>query len=64
MTAPLFSPMTGWAAGDKLKNWAGNLEYSTEKLDQAKSVTDVSGLVKKYPKLKGAGNETLFQQDC
>ncbi|WP_439582311.1 D-arabinono-1,4-lactone oxidase [Dyadobacter bucti] len=62
MTAPLFSPITGWAAGDKLKNWAGNLEYSTEKLDQAKSVTEVSALVKKYPKLKVLGTRHCFNK--
>lgn len=62
MTAPLFSPITGWAAGDKLKNWAGNLEYSTEKLDQAKSVSEVSALVKKYPKLKVLGTRHCFNK--
>nr|WP_229215136.1 D-arabinono-1,4-lactone oxidase [Dyadobacter bucti] len=62
MTAPLFSPITGWAAGDKLKNWAGNLEYSTEKLDQAKSVAEVSALVKKYPKLKVLGTRHCFNK--
>jgi xylitol oxidase len=24
------SPLSAWAAPDKLTNWAGNLEYSTE----------------------------------
>lgn len=60
MTAPLFSPMTSWATGEKLKNWAGNLTYSTEKLDQAKSVQQVQELVKKYPKLKVLGTRHCF----
>jgi xylitol oxidase len=61
MTAPLFSPLTGWTAGsDKLKNWAGNLEYSTDRLDQAKSVKQVQDIVKKYDKLKVLGTRHCF----
>ncbi|MEO6283933.1 MAG: D-arabinono-1,4-lactone oxidase [Dyadobacter sp.] len=65
MTAPLFSPLTGWAASngnpsDKLKNWAGNLEYSTERLDNAKSVKQVQEIVKKYDKLKVLGTRHCF----
>ena len=60
MAAPLFSPLTSWATGEKLKNWAGNLTYSTEKLDQAMSVTQVQELVKKYPKMKVLGTRHCF----
>ncbi|TLU98249.1 D-arabinono-1,4-lactone oxidase [Dyadobacter luticola] len=69
MTAPLFSPLTGWAADgsvtgnsavDKLKNWAGNLEYSTQKLDAAKTLAEVQQIVKKYPKLKVLGTKHCF----
>jgi xylitol oxidase len=60
MTAPLFSPLTSWATGDKLKNWAGNLTYSSEKLDEAKSISEVQQLVKKYPKMKVLGTKHCF----
>ncbi|MCF2490197.1 D-arabinono-1,4-lactone oxidase [Dyadobacter sp. CY347] len=60
MTAPLFTPLTGWAKADKLKNWAGNLEYSTGKLDQAKTLGQVQEIVKKYPKLKVLGTRHCF----
>ncbi|MCE7063464.1 D-arabinono-1,4-lactone oxidase [Dyadobacter sp. CY343] len=65
MTAPLFSPLTGWAANgraakEKLKNWAGNLEYSTDKLDSAKSLQQVKEIVAKYPKLKVLGTRHCF----
>ena len=60
MTAPLFSPLTGWANSEKLKNWAGNLEYSTDKLDSAKSLQQVKELVLKYPKLKVLGTRHCF----
>jgi xylitol oxidase len=61
MTAPLFTPLTGWATStDKLKNWAGNLEYSTERLDQAKNLGQVQEVVKKYEKLKVLGTRHCF----
>ena len=61
MTAPLFSPLNGWATStEKLKNWAGNLEYSTERLDQAKTLTQVQEIVKKYEKLKVLGTRHCF----
>jgi xylitol oxidase len=68
MTAPLFSPLEGWAgsgrasAGDKLRNWAGNLEYSTQKLDQAKTLSQVQQAVKKYGKLKVLGTRHCFNK--
>ncbi|MBE9466456.1 D-arabinono-1,4-lactone oxidase [Dyadobacter subterraneus] len=62
MTAPLFSPLTGWATGEKLKNWAGNLEYSTTKLYQAKSTEQVSEFVKKHNKFKVLGTRHCFNK--
>lgn len=60
MTAPLLSPLSGWANGDKLRNWAGNLEYSTEKLDLGKNLQQVQTIVKKYPRLKVLGTRHCF----
>ncbi|WP_234647345.1 D-arabinono-1,4-lactone oxidase [Dyadobacter sp. CY356] len=62
MTAPLFSPLTGWATGEKLKNWAGNLEYGTTKLYQAKSTEQVSEFVKKHSKFKVLGTRHCFNK--
>ncbi|TKT94219.1 D-arabinono-1,4-lactone oxidase [Dyadobacter frigoris] len=62
MTAPLFSPLTGWATGEKLKNWAGNLEYSTTKLYEAKSTEQVSEFVKKHSKFKVLGTRHCFNK--
>jgi xylitol oxidase len=63
MAAPLLSPFETWAQDDKLKNWAGNLEYSTNKIDYAASVEDVQQIVKKYSKLKVLGTKHCFQHD-
>ena len=62
MTAPLFSPLTGWATGEKLKNWAGNLEYSTSKLFQAGPTAQVQDFVKKHNKFKVLGTRHCFNK--
>ena len=54
------APLVSWVTAEKLKNWAGNLVYSTDKLDQAKSIPQVQALVKKYDKLKVLGTRHCF----
>src|SRR4051794_36437738 len=60
IATPLVIPFETWAQGEKLKNWAGNLEYSTNKIDYPKSVEEVQQLVKKYSKLKVLGTRHCF----
>ncbi len=60
MASPLLSPLVGWAMKDKLKNWAGNLEYSTDRLYSANSLEEVRGYVKKQNKLKVLGSRHCF----
>ena len=38
---------SGGKPADKLKNWAGNYQYGTDKLHPARSVEEVQKLVKK-----------------
>ncbi len=45
---------------NKLKNWAGNLEYSTDRLYPAQSVAQVQELVRKHPQLKVLGSRHCF----
>jgi xylitol oxidase len=47
-------------AGEKLKNWAGNLEYSTETLYSANSLEQARDYVKKQDKLKVLGTRHCF----
>ncbi len=42
------------------KNWAGNLEYSTDQLHQPETVEQVQQLVKKLSKLKALGTRHSF----
>jgi xylitol oxidase len=60
LASPLVAPFESWVQEEKLKNWAGNLEYSTNKIDYPKSVEDVQKLVKKYNKLKVLGTRHCF----
>jgi xylitol oxidase len=58
--APLILPFPVLAQDEKLRNWAGNLEYSTNKVYYPKSVEEVQQLVKKYSKQKVLGTRHCF----
>ena len=60
MAAPLITPFESWAQEEKLTNWSGNLEYSTNKIDYPKLVEEIQELVKKYYKLKVLGTRHCF----
>ena len=62
VTGSVLSPLISWQPGDKLKNWAGNLEYSTDRLHQASSIEEVQEMVKKYSKLKVLGSRHCFNR--
>ncbi|HEY7328719.1 MAG TPA: D-arabinono-1,4-lactone oxidase [Gemmataceae bacterium] len=51
---------SGGKADDKLTNWAGNYQYSTDKLHPARSVEEVQKLVKKHAKLRVLGTRHCF----
>jgi xylitol oxidase len=60
MTSPAISSLLTWAASEKLKNWAGNLQYSTDRLYSANSLVQVRDYVKKENKLKVLGTRHCF----
>lgn len=60
LATPALSPLVDLVADEKLKNWAGNYEYSTDRLYPAKSIGQVQELIKKYPKLKVLGTRHCF----
>lgn len=61
-TERLISPLAAWTATDKLTNWAGNVEYSTEKLYSAASLDDVRKFVGKQRKMKVLGSRHSFNK--
>ncbi len=62
MAAPLLSPLSAWPLGqqERLKNWAGNLTYSTGNVFYPTTVDEVQQLVKKHSKLKALGTRHCF----
>ena len=60
MTTPVLKPLTRWASADKLKNWAGNYEYSTDKLYPAKSIQQAQEFIRKQDKFKVLGTRHCF----
>jgi alditol oxidase len=57
---PAVSRLLAWAGGERLKNWAGNLEYSTDRLYAATALEQVQDYVKKENKLKVLGTRHCF----
>ncbi|QHT71365.1 FAD-binding protein [Rhodocytophaga rosea] len=55
-------PLQAFKPNEKLKNWAGNIEYSTDKVYYPKTLTEIQSLVKKYTRLKGLGTRHCFNR--
>jgi xylitol oxidase len=60
IAVPAVSRLMAWAGEERLKNWAGNLEYSTDRLYAATSIEQVRDYVKKESKLKVLGTRHCF----
>jgi len=56
----IVAPLFAWASKKKLTNWAGNLEYSTDRLVSTNSLEQVQSYVKKQSKLKVLGSRHCF----
>jgi xylitol oxidase len=62
MATPIGSPLLAWMSGDKLKNWAGNVEYRTDRLYSAMSVEQVREFVRTQRRLKVLGTRHCFNR--
>jgi alditol oxidase len=60
MSMPGISPILAWAGAGKLKNWAGNVEYGTDRLYSATSVEQAQEFVRKHARLKVLGTRHCF----
>src|SRR5580658_11135421 len=60
VASPVVSPLLTWAFNKKLQNWAGNLEYSTDRLYSADTLEQVRSYVRKQRKLKVLGTRHCF----
>lgn len=62
LAAPLFSSIYSMGRSEKLKNWAGNIEYSTGNVFYPKSVAEAQELVKKMSESKVLGTRHCFNK--
>jgi xylitol oxidase len=60
MAIPAVSRLLARAGGERLKNWAGNLDYGTDRLYDATSLEQVQDYVKKENRLKVLGTRHCF----
>ena len=61
MISPVIDPIAiGWTQDDKLTNWAGNLIYSTNKLNNPISIEQVKNFIKTHNKFKVLGTKHCF----
>jgi alditol oxidase len=62
LLAPLFARLHAWASDSKLTNWAGNIDYRTERLYTANTVAQVKQFVTKRGKFKVLGTRHCFNR--
>jgi xylitol oxidase len=62
LASPVVSPLLAWVSDGKLKNWAGNFEYGTERLYAANSVEQVQEFVRQQNNLKVLGTRHCFNK--
>jgi xylitol oxidase len=62
MAVPIGSPLLAWMSGDKLKNWAGNIEYGTDRLYAARSLEEAQKFVRAQRRLKVLGTRHCFNR--
>lgn len=58
--APVTTPLSAWMANEKLANWAGNLTYSTDHLQEASSVDQIKTFLRAQKKVKVLGTRHCF----
>ncbi len=58
--SPLVSPLMSFMPDEKMKNWAGNLTYSSDVVFYPKTVEEVQGLLFSHPKIKALGTRHCF----
>jgi xylitol oxidase len=54
------APLMAWTGADKITNWAGNIEYSTDRLQTSASLEEVRDFVKKQSRVKVLGTRHCF----
>ena len=58
--SPLVSPIMSFMPDEKMKNWAGNLTYSSDVVFYPKTVEEIQQLLTSHPKIKALGTRHCF----
>ena len=59
---PVIAPLLKAMPDEKLKNWSGNFEFSTDRIANASSLDQVQNFVKSQSKLKALGTRHCFNK--
>lgn len=62
IASPVVAPLLAWMTDDKLRNWAGNVEYGTGQLYSAASLEQVKQFVRKQRSMKVLGTRHCFNK--
>jgi xylitol oxidase len=60
LASPAIMRLLAWAGQKRLRNWAGNIEYSTDQVQTSTSIEQVQAYVKAQNKLKVLGTRHCF----
>lgn len=60
LASPAILRLLAWAGPEKLRNWAGNIEYSTDRVQIATSLEQVQNYARAQKKLKALGTRHCF----
>lgn len=55
-------PLTSWVPGARLKNWAGNIEYSTDKVSYPQTLAEMQRKVKSLDTFQTLGTRHCFNR--
>ena len=60
IASPFIARLSAWADKQKLTNWAGNITYSTDRLQEAASVDQIRNILRSEDKVKVLGTRHCF----
>jgi len=60
IASPVIAPVSALLAKQKLTNWAGNLTYSTDRLQEATSIEQIRSVLKSQDRVKVLGTRHCF----
>jgi xylitol oxidase len=60
IASPVIARLSVWADKQKLTNWAGNITYSTDRLQEAASVDQIRNILRSEDKVKVLGTRHCF----